>query len=107
MFKIALISGAPPPDPAEGAYDAPSDSLVVGAFCLRQSQLRAFGACNFPYSGGGNCFHHSGGDRRHCVAEHSVSYNLLNIALTALQMRDPCAHIYIINSRLSDCDLKQ
>src|SRR6218665_4153679 len=53
------------PDPAEGAYDAPSDSLVVRASCLRQSQLRAFGACNFPYWGGIASIT-QGGDRRHC-----------------------------------------
>ena len=33
--------------PRWGAYDAPPDLLVVGASCLRQSQLLAFGACNF------------------------------------------------------------
>src|SRR6218665_473593 len=38
----------------------PQTPELYGASCLRQSQLRAFGACNFPYSGG-NCFHHSGG----------------------------------------------
>src|SRR6218665_1451260 len=36
------------PDPAGGAYDAPPDPLVVRASCLWQSQLRAFGACNYP-----------------------------------------------------------
>src|SRR6218665_4124585 len=36
------------PRPRWGAYDAPSDPLVVRASCLRQSQLRAFGACTFP-----------------------------------------------------------
>jgi len=36
------------PRPRWGAYDAPSDPLVGGASCLRQSQLRAFGACSFP-----------------------------------------------------------
>src|SRR6218665_1838819 len=34
MFKIALASGAAPPDPAEGAYDAPPDLLVVRGFLL-------------------------------------------------------------------------
>src|SRR6218665_4185025 len=49
------------PDPAEGAYDAPSDSLVVRGFLpsaiaasrLRRLQFRVFGE--------ENCFHHSGG----------------------------------------------
>src|SRR6218665_3217984 len=36
------------PNPAGGAYNAPPDPLVVRASCLRQSQLRAFGACNYP-----------------------------------------------------------
>ena len=31
MFKIASVSGAPP-DPAGGAYGAPSDPLVVRGF---------------------------------------------------------------------------
>src|SRR6218665_567979 len=38
MFKFVSVSGAPP------------QTLLVGASCLQQSQLRAFGACNFPYS---------------------------------------------------------
>jgi len=38
LFKIASVSGAPPPDPA-GEPQTNS----------RQSQLPAFGACYFPY----------------------------------------------------------
>src|SRR6218665_4024308 len=48
------------PDPAEGACDAPSDSLVVRGFlpsAIAASRLRRL---QFPVFGG-NCFHHSGG----------------------------------------------
>ena len=51
MFKIASVSEAPP-IPPWGAYDFPPDPLVVGASCLRQSQLRAFGVKSlFPPMG--------------------------------------------------------
>src|SRR6218665_1212604 len=48
------------PDPAEGANDAPSDSLVVRGFlpsAIAASRLRRL---QHPVLGG-NCFHHSGG----------------------------------------------
>ena len=32
MLKIALASGAPPPDPGGGAYDAPHNPLVGSGF---------------------------------------------------------------------------
>jgi len=42
--RVGFWSSAP--DPAGGAYDAPPDPLVRRGFLPRQSQLRAFGACN-------------------------------------------------------------
>src|SRR6218665_4011769 len=52
------------PDPAEGAYDAPSDSLVVRGFLPSAiaASRRAISRTR------GNCFHHSEGDIRHWTA---------------------------------------
>src|SRR6218665_2490123 len=49
------------PAPAEGAYDAPSDSLVVRGFLPSAIAASGLRRLQFPVFGGGNCFHHSGG----------------------------------------------
>src|SRR6218665_3164727 len=52
MFKIASVSGAP--RPRWGSLRRSPKTLysryTIGSSCLRQSKLRAFGACNFPDS---------------------------------------------------------
>src|SRR6218665_1141232 len=59
------------PGPAEGAYDAPSDSLVGRGFLPSAITASRLWRLQFPGLGralvGGDCFHHSRGDRRHCL----------------------------------------
>src|SRR6218665_261402 len=49
MLKIASVSGAPPQTPLGSLRRSPNH-LVVRAYFLQQSQLCAFGPCNFPDS---------------------------------------------------------
>ena len=53
MFKIALVSGAPNPDPAVGAYYPLADPLVVRGFlpsAIAVSRLRRLIPLNPPHT---------------------------------------------------------